>query len=80
MRTVKPAPGDIWQTDLGGYVLVAGVDSGHVVACPVAVLPDGSVIAYPRGRKAERLLLTAFSRGRYQYIGVAKATPRTVAR
>jgi hypothetical protein len=72
-QPLKPLPGDVWLTDLGGYVLVVGVDGSHVVTCPVAVRPDGSVVAHPRGRKAERILLTAFSRGLYRYAGVAKA-------
>lgn len=73
-KTLKPAPGDIWQTDGGGHVLVAGFDGIHVTVCSVAVRPDGSVVAHPRGRKAEQVLLPAFLRGRY--VGVAKA--RTV--
>lgn len=74
MKTIpKPIPGDIWQTDQGGYVLVAGFDGSHVTVCPVAVR-SGVVVAHPRGRKAEQVLLPAFLRGRY--VGVAKA--RTV--
>jgi hypothetical protein len=61
------------MTATGGYVLVAGIDGSHVVTCPVTVRLDGSVVAHPRGRKAERTLLTAFTRGPYRYAGVAKA-------
>ncbi|MFD4912787.1 hypothetical protein ACFWNR_06140 [Streptomyces virginiae] len=78
MNTPNPIPGDIWQTDQGGYVLVAGVDSSHVTVCSVAVRRDDTVVAHPRGRKAERLLRTVFSRGQYRYRGVAKA-PKAVA-
>lgn len=72
-KPLKPVAGDIWLTDRGGYVLVAGADRSHAVVCPVAVRPDGSVVAHPRGRKADRILLTAFSRGPYRYVGAAKA-------
>jgi len=67
-----PAPGEIWQTADGTHALVAGVDGSHVVACSVAVWPDGTVTAHPRGRKAERVLLPEFRRGRF----VAKAVAR----
>ncbi|MCY0916969.1 hypothetical protein OS965_02110 [Streptomyces sp. H27-G5] len=74
-KTPKPAPGDIWETSDGGLVLVAGMDGSHVTFCSVAIRRDGSVVAHPRGRKAERVLLPKFACGRY--VGVAKA--RTVA-
>lgn len=78
-QTLKPLPGDLWLDRLGGYLLVAGVGRTHGVVCPVAVRPDGSVVAHPRGRKAQQVLLAAFSRGPYRYAGVAKART-TVAR
>lgn len=75
----KPTPGDIWQTDQGSYVLVAGVDSSHVTVCSIAIRQDDTVVAHPRGRKADRLLRTVFSRGLYEYVGVAKA-PKAVGK
>lgn len=72
MTASKPAPGDIWKSADGGHVLVAGMDGSHVVVCSVAVR-EGHVVAHPRGRKAVRVLSTAFSGGVYRYAGVAKA-------
>jgi len=72
---LTPTAGEIWLTEQGSYVLIAGADRTHAVTCPVAIRPDGSVVAHPRGRKAEQVLLTAFSQGPYRFVGVAK--PRT---
>lgn len=74
-KPLTPTAGDVWLTEEGTYVLVAGADRTHAVTCPVALRPDGSVVAHPRGRKAEQVLLSWFSQGPYRYVGVAK--PRT---
>ncbi|MEV6580193.1 hypothetical protein AB0M92_18745 [Streptomyces sp. NPDC051582] len=72
-KPLTPAAGEIWMTEQGAYVLVAGADRTHAVTCPVAILPDGSVVAHPRGRKAGQVLLASFSSGPYRYVSVAKA-------
>lgn len=76
MKPRKPAPGELWQSADGSLVLVAGVDSTHVVVCSVAQDWSGRIVAHPRGRKAMQVLSTVFSAGRYEHVGIAKAASR----